>query len=91
MVMMMTMSVTMVMMPSQEFSSTCLAGLDIPLFEDRTGQISRSFQLLDSTTHRAVPTTLVIDDEGELMASFSNTFQVTSLPPASCLLPPASR
>ena len=44
--------------------------------EDKTGQISRSFAVFDPTTHTAVPTAFIIDEEGEMMASFSTSTQV---------------
>ena len=59
-----------------EFAATSLKGLTIPLVEDKTGQISRSFAVFDPTTHTAVPTAFIIDEEGEMMASFSTSTQV---------------
>ena len=59
-----------------EFAATSLKGLSIPLVEDKTGEISRSFAVFDPTTHTAVPTAFILDEEGELMASFSTSTKV---------------
>merc|ERR1712210_325875 len=53
-----------------------MGGLSIPLVEDKTGEISRSFGVFDPTTHTAVPTAFILDEEGELMASFTTSTQV---------------
>ena len=58
------------------FAETFLQGLNIHLVEDRTGAIARSFEVYDTATHSAVPTTMVIDNEGELMAVFSRNSEV---------------
>ena len=60
----------------REFAGTSLKELSIPLVEDKTGEISRSFGVFDPTTHTAVPTTFILDEEGELMASFTTSTQV---------------
>ena len=52
------------------FAESCLEGLDITLVEDRTGEISRLFKVYESTTH----CTFVLNVDGEVMASFSNSF-----------------
>ena len=58
------------------FATTSLNGFNIPLVEDKTGEISRAFGVFDPTTHTAVPTAFILDEEGELMASFSTSTQV---------------
>ena len=60
----------------REFAGTSLKELSIPLVEDKTGEISRAFGVFDPTTHTAVPTTFILDEEGELMASFTTSTQV---------------
>ena len=60
----------------REFSVASLKNLTIPLAEDKTGDISRAFEVFDSTTHTAVPTAFIMDEEGELMASFSTSTMV---------------
>merc|ERR1711936_571636 len=60
----------------REFAATSLKGFNIPLVEDKTGEICRNFGVLDLTSHTAVPTTFILDEEGELMASFSTTTKV---------------
>ena len=60
----------------REFAGASLKELSIPLVEDKTGQISRSFAVFDPTTHTAVPTAFILDEEGELMASFSTSTKV---------------
>ena len=62
--------------PFREFAAISMKGLSIPLVEDKTGEISRSFGVFDPTTHTAVPTAFILDEEGELMASFSTSTQV---------------
>ena len=44
--------------------------------EDKTGEISRAFGVFDTTTHTAVPTAFILDEEGELMASFTTSTKV---------------
>ena len=39
--------------------------------------IKRTLQVLDMTSHTAVPTTFILDEEGELMASLSTSTKVT--------------
>ena len=60
----------------REFAGASLKELSIPLVEDKTGEISRAFGVFDPTTHTAVPTAFVLDEEGELMASFTNSNKV---------------
>ena len=60
----------------REFAGASLKELSIPLVEDKTGQICRSFGVFDPTTHTAVPTAFILDEEGELMASFTTSTQV---------------
>ena len=60
----------------REFAGTSLKELSIPLVEDKTGEISRAFGVFDPTTHTAVPTAFILDEEGELMASFTTSTQV---------------
>ena len=60
----------------REFAGASLKELSIPLVEDKTGEISRAFGVFDPTTHTAVPTAFILDEEGELMASFSTSTQV---------------
>merc|ERR1711990_1148808 len=60
----------------REFAGASLKELTIPLVEDKTGEISRAFGVFDPTTHSAVPTAFILDDEGELMASFTTSTQV---------------
>ena len=60
----------------REFAATSLKGLSIPLVEDKTGEISRSFGVFDPTTHTALPTAFILDDQGELMASFTTSTKV---------------
>ena len=44
--------------------------------EDKTGEISRSFGVFDPTTHTALPTAFILDEEGEMMASFTTSTKV---------------
>ena len=60
----------------REFAGASLKELTIPLVEDKTGEISRAFGVFDPTTHSAVPTAFILDDKGELMASFTTSTQV---------------
>ena len=62
----------------EAFATTCpgLRGLDITFVADRAGEIARSCQLYDAGTHSAVPATLLVDEEGEVMALFSSCRQV---------------
>ena len=60
----------------REFAGASLKELSIPLVEDKTGEISRAFGVFDLTTHTAVPTAFILDEEGELMASFTTSTQV---------------
>ena len=60
----------------REFAGASLKELSIPLVEDKTGEISRAFGVFDPTTHTAVPTAFVLDEEGEMMASFTTSTQV---------------
>ena len=60
------------------FAGAFLKKLNIPLVEDKTGEISRAFGVFDPTTHTAVPTAFILDEEGELMASFTTSTQVIS-------------
>ena len=46
------------------------------MVEDKTGEISRSFGVFDPTSHTALPTAFILDDQGELMASFTTSTQV---------------
>ena len=46
------------------------------MVEDKTGEISRAFGVFDTTTHTAVPTAFILDEEGELMASFTTSTKV---------------
>ena len=55
------------------FAETFLEGLTFHFVEDRTGAIARSFEVYDTATHSVVPTTMVIDNEGELMPFFSRS------------------
>jgi len=60
----------------REFAGASLKELSIPLVEDKTGEISRTFGVFDPTTHTAVPTAFILDEEGELMASFTTSTKV---------------
>ena len=62
----------------REFAGASLKELSIPLVEDKTGQISRSFGVFDPTTHTALPTAFILDDQGEMMASFTTSTKVES-------------
>ena len=64
----------------REFAGASLKELSIPLVEDKTGQICRSFGVFDPTTHTAVPTAFILDEEGEMMASFTTSTQVIENP-----------
>ena len=44
--------------------------------------------MLDLTSHTAVPTTFILNEEGKLMASISTTTEVTLVP--SCIPPPSA-
>ena len=44
--------------------------------------------MLDLTSHTAVPTTFILNEEGKLMASLSTTTKVTLVP--SCIPPPSA-
>ena len=57
------------------FATTCLRDQDIPLVEDRTGEITRSFQVYNEASHSAVPTTFILDGEGKVMASIRSDSQ----------------
>ena len=60
----------------REFADASLKEVSIPLVEDKTGEISRSFGVFGPTSHTALPTTFILDDQGELMASFTTTTEV---------------
>ena len=60
----------------REFAGASLKEVSIPLVEDKTGEISRSFGVFDPTSHTALPTAFILDDQGELMASFTTSTQV---------------
>ena len=60
----------------REFAGASLKELSIPLVEDKTGEISRSFGVFDPTTHTALPTAFILDDQGEMMASFTTSTKV---------------
>ena len=51
-----------------------LQGLNenIILVEDKTGDISRKYQVYDVATHQAFPTYIIICDEGKVVASITN-------------------
>ena len=57
-----------------------LEGLCIILVEDKTGDISRDYQVYDMATHQALPTYIIIDDEGEVVASISNSYNIGGNP-----------
>ena len=60
----------------REFAGASLKKLNIPLVEDKTGEISRACGVFDPTTHTAFPTAFILDKEGKLMASFTTSTQV---------------
>ena len=49
-----------------------LQGLHCILVEDKTGNICRKYKVYDAATHQAFPTYIIMDDEGEVVASLSN-------------------
>ena len=57
-----------------------LEGLGIILVEDKTGDICRNYQVYDVATHQAFSTYIIIDDEGEVVASISNSYNIGGNP-----------
>ena len=53
-----------------------LQGQEIILVEDKTGEISRKYHVYDAAYHKALPTYIIIDDEGEVVASIINDKKV---------------
>jgi len=53
-----------------------LQGQEIILVEDKTGEISRKYHVYDAANHKALPTYIIIDDEGEVVASIINDKKV---------------
>ena len=57
-----------------------LLGLECILVEDKTGKICKDYQVYDSSNHQAFPTYIIIDDEGEVVASLCNDHMVGGNP-----------
>ena len=57
-----------------------LQGIECILVEDKTGKICKDYQVYDSSNHQAFPTYIIIDDEGEVVASLSNDHMVGGNP-----------
>jgi len=53
-----------------------LQGQHCILVEDKTGDISRKYQVYDSAHHKAFPSYIIIDMEGEVVASITNDEKV---------------
>jgi len=53
-----------------------LQGQEIILVEDKTGEISRKYHVYDAAHHKALPSYIIIDDEGEVVASIINDKKV---------------
>ena len=53
-----------------------LQGQEIILVEDKTGEISRKYHVYDAAHHKALPTYIIIDNEGDLVASIINDKKV---------------
>ena len=53
-----------------------LQGQQCILVEDKTGDISKNYHVYDEAFHKARPTYIIIDEEGEVVASISNDKKV---------------
>merc|ERR1711942_330402 len=53
-----------------------LQGQQCILVEDKTGDISKKYHVYDAAFHKARPTYIIIDEEGEVVASISNDKKV---------------